>query len=368
MTVVFIGTLSFVLLVELTCIFFFVKSAPPHVGRTNACSSIQLPFVSILIAARNEVENIGTCLASLEKLGYPKEKLEILLGDDGSNDGTNKIMRDFALGKKHVKLVPILKGYKGLIAKGNVLHQLVEASKGTHLIFLDADMKVSVDWLHGLLNLAGKGYALVSGYTEVAPSGFFAGFQQLEWVKAIFFMKVMADLGKPLTLLGNNMLITRETYEKVGGFEAVGATTVEDFALLRLAMKHRFRVSQLVTGHEKALTEPMKTVGAWLSQRKRWISAIFRLSWGEVIIIVLQRLYIVCCLLLMAVGFGWGLFFLLGKMMLGVIIALLMAKKTGLPIKVIPLFIHEIILGLLNLAVLISYSFSGKQVWKGRKY
>ena len=368
MILVLISVLSVVLLMEMACIFLFIRSGESQKPHTNAYKPVALPSVSILIAARNEAVNIGSCLASLEQVDYPRGKLEVLVGDDDSEDETAKIVREFAKGKKHIRLIPITKRHEGLIAKGNVLHQLAEVSEGAHLVFLDADMKVSHDWLQSLLAPVSEGHALVSGYTEVVSRGWFSGFQQLEWAKALFFMKVMADLGKPLTVLGNNMLVTKAAYEKAGGFEATGATLVEDFRLMQLALKHHSRAHQLVTGQGKALTKPVNTLRQWLNQRKRWISVLFKLSPTKWMMILFQRLYIILCFWLMALDIEWGIFFLVVKMAFGVVIPLLMKKRSGLSVKVIGVLIHEILSGLLNLVVLFHHAFSGKQVWKGRKY
>ena len=46
------------------------------------------PRVSVVTAARNEEQNIGACIESLTRLDYPKDKLEIIIVDDGSTDAT----------------------------------------------------------------------------------------------------------------------------------------------------------------------------------------------------------------------------------------------------------------------------------------
>src|SRR5687767_10374493 len=58
-----------------------------------------LPFVSVLIAARNEAANILGCLQSIESLDYPIDKLEILIGNDDSEDQTRTIVERFIAGK-----------------------------------------------------------------------------------------------------------------------------------------------------------------------------------------------------------------------------------------------------------------------------
>ena len=46
------------------------------------------PKISILIAARNEEHSIERCLAAIDALDYPKDKMEVLVGNDASTDNT----------------------------------------------------------------------------------------------------------------------------------------------------------------------------------------------------------------------------------------------------------------------------------------
>ena len=56
------------------------------------------PFVSIIVAARNEEKNIGICLESLLKQNYPVDKYEIIVVDDHSEDDTSTICTSFSTG------------------------------------------------------------------------------------------------------------------------------------------------------------------------------------------------------------------------------------------------------------------------------
>ena len=53
------------------------------------------PCISILIAARNEEHTILRCLSAIHNLHYPKEKTEVLIGNDGSTDNTLAVINDF---------------------------------------------------------------------------------------------------------------------------------------------------------------------------------------------------------------------------------------------------------------------------------
>ena len=54
-----------------------------------------LPVVSFVIAAYNAEDNINRCLASIAKQTYPRNKIDILVIDGGSSDGTAEIAKSY---------------------------------------------------------------------------------------------------------------------------------------------------------------------------------------------------------------------------------------------------------------------------------
>src|SRR5262249_6314526 len=63
------------------------------------------PRVTFLITAYNEAKNIRAKLDQVLSLDYPRDKLGIIVASDGSNDGTDDIVREFA--DRGVKLVRV---------------------------------------------------------------------------------------------------------------------------------------------------------------------------------------------------------------------------------------------------------------------
>lgn len=90
------------------------------------------PFVSIVISAYNEAKNIEKKVANTLELDYPKDKMEILIGSDGSQDETTKIVKK---NKKHGIQLFDFKTNRGKTA---VQNDLVNLSRGEILIFTDA--------------------------------------------------------------------------------------------------------------------------------------------------------------------------------------------------------------------------------------
>jgi cellulose synthase/poly-beta-1,6-N-acetylglucosamine synthase-like glycosyltransferase len=64
------------------------------------CPDEDLPMVSVLMAAYNEEKVIRRKLESIFQSDYPAEKLELVVGSDGSTDATNAIMEEF-IGRGH---------------------------------------------------------------------------------------------------------------------------------------------------------------------------------------------------------------------------------------------------------------------------
>lgn len=75
-----------------------------------------LPKISILVPARNEEKNLPVLLRSLARLAYPKEKTEILLGNDGSEDRTGALMEEFRRGRAGVIVVHLREGEDQLLS------------------------------------------------------------------------------------------------------------------------------------------------------------------------------------------------------------------------------------------------------------
>lgn len=103
------------------------------------------PEVSILISAYNEDENIERKIRSLLELDYPKEKMEILIGSDGSGDRTDEIVSGYT--GKGVRLYR--QGERQ--GKPSVLNMLAKEAKGEIIVFTDARQKLGKSSLKELV-------------------------------------------------------------------------------------------------------------------------------------------------------------------------------------------------------------------------
>jgi cellulose synthase/poly-beta-1,6-N-acetylglucosamine synthase-like glycosyltransferase len=360
-----------IILTNLSLILLFKFNFKDHNEHSEA---FEWPEVSILVAARNEEKHLENCVKRLLELDYPKKKIQILIGNDDSEDATQEIIDKLLLQDSRITSVKIESDYQRLIAKSNVIAQLAKAAKGEFLAIIDADNTVSKLWLQGMVKPMLGGADLVSGYTVVKVNSRLDRMQAVDWIGTLFLMKVAADFGFPVSALGNNMMLRKSNYESMGGFEALGPTKIEDLKMVIAFRKARHKHVQIIDESCQATTEPMKSVKDLLIQRKRWLSGILKYNPFLSIILIFERLTI----LVVIIAFGSSLMShgqeatLLGAAMLSMIFLELM-KVNQVVVKLkggmrpLSIMVDQIFIALLNTFALLSLMVSPKVIWKNRR-
>lgn len=116
------------------------------------------PLISVIVAAHNEESVIESKIKNLLSSDYPRERVEVLIGSDGSSDSTEDIVRRFAA--DGVGLI----SFPQQLGKSAIQNGLVAKASGSILIFTDADCTLSVDALSCLVeNFDDEQVGLVSG-------------------------------------------------------------------------------------------------------------------------------------------------------------------------------------------------------------
>lgn len=125
----------------------------------------QLPRVSVLIAAHDEAGCIRRKLENTLALDYPPDRLEVLVGSDGSTDGTDDIVREFA--DRGVVLSAAARQ-----GKAGVLNRLAALATGDVFLFTDANTHVEPGALRQLVRpLADARVGGVCGQLRLVASG-----------------------------------------------------------------------------------------------------------------------------------------------------------------------------------------------------
>jgi chlorobactene glucosyltransferase len=208
-----------------------------------------LPAVAVIVPVRDERDNVGPCVQSLLRQQYPADRLQVLVVDDESSDGTPELVAALAAQNPRVKFMhspPLPPAWKGKThacwTGASAVPKEIE-----WLCFLDADMRADPLLMSSALEAARTGRIDLLSCSPrhelhtlaerlVIPCGLYllAFCQDLA--------KVQAPDSQDVVATGQFMLIRREAYEDVGGHAAVSTAICEDLELARLLKRRGHRV------------------------------------------------------------------------------------------------------------------------------
>jgi cellulose synthase/poly-beta-1,6-N-acetylglucosamine synthase-like glycosyltransferase len=332
----------------------------------TGCSNT--PFVSILIAARNEEKNIHRCLEALASLNYPSTYFEVLIGNDKSEDATAEIAEEFIKDHPNFKLIHIESQIGQAKGKANVLAQLAHHARGEFYFITDADISVPENWISEMLSYYKPGIGTISGLSLINHKSLLSQFQNLEWIFAFGMVKVSSEVNIPVSAVGNNMFITKEAYWSTGGYENIPFSVTEDFRLFRETLKKGWKYKTLANEKILAFSQPMESFAKVLSQRKRWMQGAVQLPWPMVIFLSLQSLFFPFIIVTLILYPEAGIVFWSLKIFLQNIFNFIFLKrikqKTNILIYALP---YELYSGFLYVSLLFYFLIPGVK-WKGRKY
>lgn len=159
------------------------------------------PLVTIVIPVYNEEKYFSSCLDSIFKLDYPKNKLEIIVVDNGSTDSTLDIAKRY-----DVSIFILAEGKVGAVRNYGVVKAL-----GGVVVFLDSDCVVFTDWLR-------KGISLLIHNDNSVVGGQYLLRAQPKWLERNWVLSSGKGAIHQRTLVGGCIMIYKHDFEAVGGF------------------------------------------------------------------------------------------------------------------------------------------------------
>ncbi|HXC24965.1 MAG TPA: glycosyltransferase [Gemmatimonadaceae bacterium] len=194
------------------------------------------PLVSIIIPARNEAHNIAACVRTVLASTYPR--LEVIVVDDHSTDGTGKIARAIAETDVRMRVIdnPDLPG--GWFGKQWACQNGAYAAQGAILIFVDADTRLGTDLVTRSVN--GMQRTQADLYTVLGRQAMESFWERL--VQPQIFTLLWARYGGTEWINGSArvadkiangqyLMIRRTAYDAMQGHALVRAFVAEDLML-----------------------------------------------------------------------------------------------------------------------------------------
>ncbi len=183
------------------------------------------PRASIVVPAYNEEKNIEDCLNSIFSLNYPKDKIEIIVVDDGSKDSTISIIKKF----KNVKLLQ-----QKHLGKVEALNLGIKNSSYEFVFTIDSDTTLDKNCLKDLISpFEDKGIGATTGNNKVKNKhSIITMFQNIEYnMGNLIRNSFSTTFNNGIWFSGSLACYRKSVLEKVGYFKKDTMAEDQDIAL-----------------------------------------------------------------------------------------------------------------------------------------
>lgn len=263
----------------------------------KALSQEQSP-VSVIVAARNEEENIAELLESLCVQDYPPEKYEVIIVDDGSTDSTALIISDFINHhpERQIKLLRSQNRETVVSPKKNAIGQGINAASGEIILLTDADCIVPPGWITGLVQRFDPETGMVIGFSpyerpsiKSLPSRFLA----LDALSLAAIAAGTSGWGMPATCNGRNLGYRQAVFQQVGGFEKIKQfASGDDDLFLKLVLKYTdWKIRYVLDASLAVPTLMLSNIRQFFHQRMRHASKGLHYEPAKILLLIVVYLY-----------------------------------------------------------------------------
>jgi cellulose synthase/poly-beta-1,6-N-acetylglucosamine synthase-like glycosyltransferase len=228
------------------------------------------PGLSVIIPAHDEARVIERSLRNLLACDYPSDRLQVILIDDASSDGTGEICRRLALEDPRITLIEVPSGEGGR-GKSTALNRGLEHCRHPYLAVYDADNRPAPDALRQLMAelVYGGHTAAVGGISKVNRQRTLLNrFAAIEFTAFQWILQAgRAQLFDLVLLPGTNFVVRRDAVEAVGGWDPDALTEDLELSIRLYAAGHRIAFVPEALAEEQ---DP-EVLRVWFRQRRRWI-------------------------------------------------------------------------------------------------
>jgi len=252
--------------------------------------------VSVIIAARNESENISNCIKSILSQSYPHHLFEVIVINDRSTDETANIVESISKEDSRVTLFNVENGPVGIHPKKHALSLGVEKATGEIIFETDADVTVGNYWIESTVERFTSDVGLVVGRSSISKNSGSA----LENFQAVDFLLLMASAqgslghGIPMGGTGQNLAYRKSVFEEVGGLKVDTHRYVSnDILFINKVSKTKWKILGNLNPNSAVSTIAVNGWQQFISQRTRWASNAYWKELNSLLLLILGVNYIV---------------------------------------------------------------------------
>jgi len=225
--------------------------------------------ISVIIAARNEAENLRKYLPGILEQNYPD--YEVVVVNDCSYDTSDLVLEEMEKKYLNLKVVTITEHVRFKTGKKFALTLGIKAAKNEHLLFTDADCEpASANWVARMAANFTTGAQIVLGYSPYYKGkGLLNLMVRFETLKSAINYLSSALIGDPYMGIGRNLAYTKTLFFGAKGFAAHMHILSGDDDLF--VNQNATSDNTIIEIHPEAFTytAAKTTIGTWYKQKKR---------------------------------------------------------------------------------------------------
>ena len=260
-----------------------MRAAPVDLRTPRVADPSFLPSVSVMVACKNEEAVLPALVGSLLELDYPRDRLELILVDDGSTDRTGALLDEYA--RRHPHLRCVHRPRRATPGKSAALNAAVRIAIGQIFVVFDADHQPRPDVVRRLVShFCDPRVGAVQGRCEIRNPGdsllarlialdYFAGYLVNEYGRQSLFR--LPAYG------GANSAVRASSLRALGGWNEDSVTEDTDLTLRLLLRGEHIRYDVNAVDREEGVV----TLARFWRQRYRWARGhqqVFRDYWRHV--------------------------------------------------------------------------------------
>ena len=268
-----------------------------------------MPPVSIIICAKNELENLQKNLPSILEQNYPQ--YEVIVINDNSQDGSNDFLSHLKSQYAHLKVIDILQESRTFKGKRLALGLGLKGAKYEWCLLTDADCApAGSNWLNKMQRNFREPKEIVLGYApHLKQSGFLNKLIRFETFFTAFQYINFALSGLPYMGVGRNMAYKKQMYFDKKGYMPQSDTISgdDDLFINKVATAKNTKVE--IDAATFMYSMPKTTFENWFIQKRRHVSTGSKYKKSHKLLLglqsVTQLLFYVFLILLLCCRFQW---------------------------------------------------------------
>ncbi len=249
--------------------FAFYKEREPEINQP-------LVPVSIIIAARNESDNLYDNLPSILSQDYPE--YEVIVVNNQSIDDSGWLLTAFSRQFPNLRVVELGRNKHLRPGKKLPITLAIKAAKYEHFLLTDADCKpTSNQWIRQMVTRFNSSKQIVIGYGPYQKSkGFLNRLIRFDtaWIGVSYFSMALAKL--PYMGVGRNLAYTKSVFNSVNGFKSHYALPSgdDDLFIQEAAKKSNYTIN--INPDSFCYSPAAPTWSRWVRQKTRHYSTSSR--------------------------------------------------------------------------------------------